>query len=1016
MKKIYYLVLMAAALLVGTNAWAVDFSGTTRAELQAAIDAAATGTTITLQKDVTLDGSIWLGTETLEETAKSIILDLNGHHVSIFGTGGNYYPFVLTHGELLVRNSQPTTSNITLSGTSKDGTQIFSVYGSYRSSRWNVAGDALVADSINTRVNGYISHLEIGKRVKIICGANCLGAGIVVDCVAEGGSPAKSAATLNGKTLKYFTDLYSSNYGFAYGTKVDILGEIEMIGISSGKNKAYGIKVNGQVRSPREELAIRKTKMNGEDVDYLVNYVANRDNAGNGHCKDTIDVPYVFIDKDAKLVTNNGSTKSAAVYASGYAKWFIEGTLEGNIGIYTSSGLVTLHNADVTSTATNYTPPTGAGSVSGSGSGMVVNSRDGYAGDIAVVIAGDTEISADAGYGIEESVKTKDGETKVDAITVTGGTISGGDAGTVLVTETTAENEPTNITISGVTIEVDPEKPEESVLIGSQTLEEFLVTQSAQQGQETHVTYVDNENGGQTMVISEGAKPTVQETVIGATQNTSVNWQSEDPVESMTETLTEDMTFTELEINQSYPQTLIVTTGKSLSVGRAVLGKFAKIIVEPGATFIVTGTQGVVAPVADNILLQTSAENPARFLFNPAVESNTHPKATIEFITNSWWESMSSYQSERFGVPSFGALDAITCDKVNDEDVYVEIIVYKDYEWTSLGYIGGTYSVDNAQLNKPFATYSMLAYCAKDATRPTIRMKGSLVGNGNATLNADEKWAPFANSYTADMDVYSFLQSFKTEATRVEQIVYLAEPQGQGKYVWDPCDIVTAEDDEVKLKPMQAFILLNRSHVVDAKTVNYKNVVYDPAVSAGSGAPRRAAADDNTVKMRVIVTNEEGISDNVKLRENAIEPVAYEKYMNDDVNIYAMADEQCGILASENLDNTYLGFSTVNGGNFTISFAKVNGREFELIDLETGARVAVNEGVTYTFSADRNSMNDYRFKIAEIKKTPTAIEDIEVEKKANGIYTVMGQYVGEMNAWNSLPAGVYVVDGAKRVK
>ena len=27
-----------------------------------------------------------------------------------------------------------------------------------------------------------------------------------------------------------------------------------------------------------------------------------------------------------------------------------------------------------------------------------------------------------------------------------------------------------------------------------------------------------------------------------------------------------------------------------------------------------------------------------------------------------------------------------------------------------------------------------------------------------------------------------------------------------------------------------------------------------------------------------------------------------------------------------------------------------------------------------------------------------------------------GQYVGEMNVWNTLPAGVYVVNGEKRVK
>ena len=46
----------------------------------------------------------------------------------------------------------------------------------------------------------------------------------------------------------------------------------------------------------------------------------------------------------------------------------------------------------------------------------------------------------------------------------------------------------------------------------------------------------------------------------------------------------------------------------------------------------------------------------------------------------------------------------------------------------------------------------------------------------------------------------------------------------------------------------------------------------------------------------------------------------------------------------------------------------------------------------------------------------TGAEDIRAEKVAKGIYTIMGQYLGEMNIWSSLPAGVYVVDGEKRVK
>lgn len=1016
MKKIYSYVLMAAMLLIGADAWA--FSGTTRAELQAAIDAAASGATVTLENDVTLDGPIWLGTETLEESAKSITLDLNGHDVKMTGAGGACYMFVLTHGELLVQNSQSTTSNITLSGSSNGSTQIFSVYGSYRSSRWNADGNALVADSINTRVNGYISHLEIGERIKITAGTNCLGAGLVIDCAASGNACA-TAATLNGKTLKYFTNIYNSGYGYAYGARIDLKGEVEIIGISSSDYKAYGIKVNGTVRSPQEELPIRTTKMNGVDNNYLINYVANRDNAGNGHCKDTIDAPYVEVHSTARIVTNNGSTRSAAIYASGFAKWLIAGHCEGNIGVSASSGLVALNDAEIASTATTYTPPTGGNGVSGSGSGIIINSRTGYSGDIDVTISGSTTVTADAGYGIEEAVTTKDGKTKVDAVTITGGTISGGDAGTVLVTETSAENEngengeggkQTNITITGVSIVVD-EDADDPVQIGSDNLQEFLEKQAEAAGEETHTTEITNADGSKTVVISDGAAPSGSANVAAEHDaNSSVKWTG------ASENITADLTLKELEINEATAQILTVKTGNTLSVGRVVLGNNAQIIVEPGATFIVTGEQGVVAPKVSNILLKTSADNPARFLFNPNVKSNVHPKATIEYVTKSWWEDGSHYQWERFGTPGYSGLESITCDKVGDDVVYVEIQVYANQAWTSLGYIGGTYSVDNTKLNKPFTTYNMLAYRAKNETAPTVRMTGALVGNGNATLTASQKWAPFANSYTADVDVYTMLNTFESTASPVSPDVYVATPQGLGQYAWDALDVESAAEDNTKLKPMQAFMLLNRSHVVADRAINYKSMVYDPAVGGAPAPSRGVVADDNTAKLRVIVTNEEGLSDNVKLRENAVNKKAVEKYMNDDVNIYVMADEKCAIVADENLEDTYLGFSTVNGGNFTISFAKVDGREFDLVDLETNARVAVTEGQTYTFSAARNTTADYRFKLVERKKVMTDVDKIGTDKNAKGIYTIMGQYVGEMNLWNTLPAGIYVVDGEKRVK
>ena len=1010
MKKIYSYVLMAAMLLIGTSAWAQETMS--RAELQAAIDAAATGTTVTLQKDVTLDGPIWLGTENLEDDYKSVTLELNGHHISMTGSSAstNYYMFVLTHGELLLRNSKPTTSNITLSGSSKDGTQIFSVYGSYRSSRWNADGNALVADSINTRNQGYISHLEIGERIKIAAGANCLGAGLVIDCVTSSNA-ASTAAALNGKTLKYFTDLYSSSYGYAYGARIDLYGEVEMIGISSGKNKAYGIKVNGTVRSPQEVLALRTTQMNKVDNNYLINYVANRDNAGNGHCKDTIDAPYVFVHDKAKIVTNNGSTKSAAIYASGFAKWMIEGTCEGNVGVYASSGLVTLNNAEITSTAETYNPPTGGNSVSGSGSGVVINSRSGYSGDIDVTISGNTTISADAGYGIEEAVTTKDGETKVDAVTITGGTISGGDEGTILVTEATADNSgTTTITITGVTIEVD-EDADDPVQIGSQSLEEFLIAQSEE---ETHISYIDNGNGGQTMIISEGAAPNESANVaLDHNAESSVKWTG------TSENIEADLTLKELEMNEATAQTLTVKDGKTLTIGRVVLGKNAKIVVEAGASFIVNGSQGISSSSDNCVVIENTETKQGTFLLNPAVTDNNQPHATVNMNVKYAGKEGDDYHWHRFAMP-VKAL-AAAWGKTPNYGTYLYGWDYAANDWAAVA--GGSTKMD------PWQGYTLTyneAY--NEAEIVVYTFKGQLLGNVDAALNFQkEGFNFFGNSYTGYMDALTLVEGLVgskvrgtiymwNEAEQNYSAVTLNRLRKGGAYV---------EDYEKEVASMQTFILQLAGADAANEEVDYASAVWgNPRYGlVPTPAPaRRAAVNDDEAFLKIVVTAENGKSDNVIFTKNSSLSDAYDdgydavKYMNANrMNMYSTVDGQdYASVASDNLIGKKLSINTSNDVNYTMSFKVVDGENYAIKDNLTNKVTPIAEGNIYTFAAQPNTKIDGRFEIVGLETITTAIDNTEVNNEVRGIYTLLGQYVGE--DFSALPAGVYIVNGVKVVK
>lgn len=457
---------------------------------------------------------------------------------------------------------------------------------------------------------------------------------------------------------------------------------------------------------------------------------------------------------------------------------------------------------------------------------------------------------------------------------------------------------------------------------------------------------------------------------------------------------------------------VIVKSGSTLNIGEGGValnnkGDYApKIIVEQGATLVLNGL--MYGSVPENLIIKASADSYGQLLVNPNVQAHgdNHPNGTLEFVTKSFYKAADNYQYERFGIPTYTTLEAIDCAV---DGLYTGIYVYEN-GWQDLGYLQkGTPFANISRLNKPFIACNLIAY--QEAAGAAYTFKGALNGNSNASLTCDLEWNSFANSYTADVDVVTFMNGLGSGAN-VDATVYLATPTGMGTYSWDPVDAIWANGE--KLAPMQAFILHNKA-MTEVKTINYNSMVWTPGTAAAPA--RHIANNDLTAKLRIIVANEQGVLDNLKMSESYGDLHNAAKYMNEGVNIYAhIDDEKVAIAAAENLDETYIGFSAAKGGQYTISFANVEGREFDLVDLTTGARVEAIEGNTYTFSTADNTNNDYRFKLVERKKVMTGAEDIRAEKAAKGIYTIMGQYLGEMNIWSTLPAGVYVVDGEKRVK
>lgn len=616
-----------------------------------------------------------------------------------------------------------------------------------------------------------------------------------------------------------------------------------------------------------------------------------------------------------------------------------------------------------------------------------------------------------------------DGEGNTGSITITGGEFN---LSTISPDMDNSDMYST-VEIQGGTFQItttDPETGAEVVvdiakLVDPNNAENTLLGSTSEtiKNQDGTVSVVPQGTGAAT----EKVDPAIKTKLVWGTD---VTMTAQNVVVQPTQTLTLNSgTANAYRLDMGQNATVIVKSGSTLNIGEGGVAlnnngaNDPQIIVEQGATLVLNGL--MYGSVPENLIIKASADSYGQLLVNPDVQAfgDNHPNGTYEFVTKSRYVSASDYTFERFGVPTYVAPTSFT----SDADIRTRIWVYSyaldDWEDLSSGTKDGKphfQSSDASKLNKPFVGYNLMAYTATDGTK--YRMKGALQGNSNASLDVDMKWTSFANSYTAEVDIEAFLPAI---SGNVDASVYLATPDvTPGTYLWNAINV---EDLPVKkITPMRAFLLNNRGSMSQVITANYKNTVWDPGT--GAAAPARQASSDNSAKVKMHIANEIGRYDNLVLVENQKFTSEYEsghdaeQYMNADINLYAHAEDNLAIMATDNMADTYIGFSTVEGGNFTISFTIADGRAFDLVDLETGAKVAIAKGETYTFHADANTVADYRFKIVERQNVVTGISNLTDDSTAKGIYTIMGQYLGEMNLWNTLPAGVYVVNGEKRVK
>lgn len=473
--------------------------------------------------------------------------------------------------------------------------------------------------------------------------------------------------------------------------------------------------------------------------------------------------------------------------------------------------------------------------------------------------------------------------------------------------------------------------------------------------------------------------------------------------------------------------TLKVEEGTTLTVGDGGMniGNGGQIVVEAGAT-VKIGSAGIITTEEEALVIESNDDVQGVLLYEPSVEENTQPKATVKLTTKSRQIGANSYVFERFAIPTIdGELTSYsieggipTSGLYNDAPSFLQAV----WEWNNA--TDEWQQLSRFKDMQPFHGYQLTNNSAAGGL--VYVFEGNLVGNQDKDYEFVENgFHFFGNSYSADINIKTFLNSLGAD---VEKTVWVYDPydktfktitermaNGRVKY---------GNGEQIKdVRSMQAFLMYLSDGESGTAGVNYASAIwgnpkYNPA--AAPAPARHEASNEDWVTIRVSASN--GLKDEVILNQSEDFTAAFEngadanKFMNNEnINLFAATNAgNLAVVATNDLNNTVLTFAAGNATEYTLQFADIEGYEFTLRDNVTGANVLMTEGATYTFEQEANTTVPARFEILGAAKMPTAIDNVEAAAKANGIYTVTGQFLG--HDFTKLPAGVYVVNGVKIVK
>ncbi|MCQ2311302.1 MAG: hypothetical protein MJZ64_06105, partial [Paludibacteraceae bacterium] len=480
---------------------------------------------------------------------------------------------------------------------------------------------------------------------------------------------------------------------------------------------------------------------------------------------------------------------------------------------------------------------------------------------------------------------------------------------------------------------------------------------------------------------------------------------------------------------------IVVKDGVTLNVGNGGIVSendvLTTILVETGGTLIV-GTNGIDREGdATPIEIQASDEKGTGVLvFSPNSQAeNTKNYAEVDLYT--YCKKVGDkYSWQQFAVPvtklaePYDGYKFVTTS-VSPMTTYLYDWDYSTYSWHQLSAWGDT----------PFAGYDMTNISADGGVVYTF--KGDLIGNQNTQLTLPHKdYCIMGNSYSAPIDINALFEQINKDMAQeendiIEKTVYKYNAK-KGYYEYttelelflDVLGIMKATFTDIK--PMEGFLLNLQNGNTAGVMLNYANAIYNPIMAGTKGTASAPARNAATVDWTIanIAINSANYADRMTLIEGDDFSADIEngkdayKYINENgINCYAFNNNtKLATVATDNIEGTNIAFQSAADAEYTLTFQNVLNNNYELLDMQTGICVPMIEGSTYTFTATPNTLNPSRFSIVAQRSMPTENEEVESAENVKGIYTMLGQYLGEAEMWSSMPAGAYVVNGVNMIK